>query len=200
MGKTGISTKTFFFIKEMIQFLLLASSVLVQQSKGIAINEDHHRIRRQAAAVTNIKAIGEVTLDIVIFVEDTQQYIAEAEQLVIALPTAHPDLFAGNFIYLANGANLISFKNDLFEVMNGFVDFTKDSIDKYDDIISNICNNLFQFTLIDQWIDPCAFNKNVWLDYVALLETGMEFIDLNFRLFQLFVSLYIEQFFPNLIS
>ena len=84
-----------------------------------------------------------MTLDIVIFVEDTQQYIAEAEQLVIALPTAHPDLFAGNFTYLANGANLISFKNDLFEVMNGFVDFTKDSIDKYDDIISNICNNLF---------------------------------------------------------
>ena len=58
----------------------------------------------------------------------------------------------------------------------------------------------FQFTLIDQWIDPCAFNKNVWLDYVAVLETGMEFIDLNFRLFQLFVSLYIEQFFPNLIN
>lgn len=182
----------------MIQFLLLAP-FFVQQSTGIAI-EDHHRSRRQAAAVTNIKAIGEVTLDIVILVEDTQQYIAEAEQLVNALPTAHPDLFGGDFTYLANGTNLISFKNDLFEVMNGFVDFTKDSIDKYDDIISNICNNLFTFTLIDQWIDPCAFNKNVWLDYVALLETGMEFIDLNFRLFQLFVSLYIEQFFPNLIN
>ena len=61
-------------------------------------------------------------------------------------------------------------------------------------------STVFQFTLIDQWIDPCAFNKNVWLDYVAVLETGMEFIDLNFRLFQLFVSLYIEQFFPNLIN
>merc|ERR1711953_1331238 len=159
-------------IKEMIQFLLLAP-FFVQQSTGIVI-EDHHRSRRQAAAVTNIKAIGEVTLDIVILVEDTQQYIGEAEQLVNELPIAHSELFGG--------------------------DFTKDSIDKYDDIISNICNNLFTFTLIDQWIDPCAFNKNVWLDYVAVLETGMEFIDLNFRLFQLFVSLYIEQFFPNLIN
>ena len=90
-----------------------------------------------------MKAIGEVTLDIVILVEDTQQYIGEAEQLVNELPIAHSELFGGDFTYLANGANLISFKNDLFEVMNGFVDFTKDSIDKYDDIISNICNNLF---------------------------------------------------------
>ena len=65
------------------------------------------------------------------------------EQLVNELPTAHSELFGGDFTYLANGTNLISFKNDLFEIMNGFVDFTKDSIDKYDDIISNICNNLF---------------------------------------------------------
>ena len=84
-----------------------------------------------------------MTLDIVILVEDTQQYISEAEQLVNDLPTAHSELFGGDFTYLANGTNLISFKNDLFEIMNGFVDFTKDSIDKYDDIISNICNNLF---------------------------------------------------------
>ena len=84
-----------------------------------------------------------MTLDVVILIEDVQQYIAEAEQLVTELPNSHSELFGGDFTYLANGTNLISFKNDLFEVMNGFVDFTKDSIDKYDDIITNICNNLF---------------------------------------------------------
>ena len=63
--------------------------------------------------------------------------------MIIELPAAHSDLFGGDLTYLANGTNLISFKNDLFEIMNGFVDFTKDSIDQYDDIITNICNNLF---------------------------------------------------------
>ena len=84
-----------------------------------------------------------MTLDVVILIEDVQQYRTEAEQLVTELPNAHSELFGGDFTYLANGANLISFKNDLFAIMNGFVDFTKDSIDKYDAIITNICNNLF---------------------------------------------------------
>ena len=75
--------------------------------------------------------------------EDSQQYYSEAQQLVTTLPSSHQVLFDGDFSYLANGTNLISFKNDLFEIMNGFVDFTKDSIDQYDDIITNICNNLF---------------------------------------------------------
>ena len=89
-----------------------------------------------------------MTLDVVILIEDVQQYIAEAEQLVTDLSNSHSELFGGDFTYLANGTNLVSFKNDLFEVMNGFVDFTKDSIDKYDDIITNICNNLFTVRLI----------------------------------------------------
>ena len=95
--------------------------------------------------------------------------------------------------------------------MDYIVDELTDMIEDYDDIVNTICADLttvyfltfslniclqlqkFQFDWVPfDWLDPCRFNKNTFLTPLETVEDGMDWVNLNFQIFDLFFELYIN--------
>ena len=59
--------------------------------------------------------------------------------------------------------------------------------------------NLFKFTAFRTWtdnlgyeIDLCRFDFSTGLNFIDYLENGLEWINWNFQLFDLFLELYVK--------
>jgi len=69
-----------------------------------------------------------------------------------------------------------------------------------DDLIDDLCGAFNEFYSFQSWtrnlgfeIDICGFNFAKWLNLIGGLEDGLDWLNLNFELVDMFLRLYVQQ-------
>ena len=100
------------------------------------------------------------------------------------------------------------------KLLENVIGSLKTTVSEMDDLVDDLCaafdevcqllrglqsTHLFKFTAFRTWtdnlgyeIDLCRFDFSTGLNFIDYLENGLEWINWNFQLFDLFLELYVK--------